>query len=193
MSYIDNLDPDRVSFICGILGILSTNTFFSMNTTINYLTIPAVLLGQRPDHKAQSAKGFLVSSTSSPASPTSHLNRQWQEIFFRGHRVGPASAILSGVTLSMASYFSQSQPSQMFFAAAAASAAVVMPYTLVVMWPTNTELHRRGDAITDGVDAKKEYDEEGTKKLLKDWVRMSKVRANMALVATVLAVAGLLL
>lgn len=192
-SYIDTLDSARVSQICATLGILSTTIFFSMNTTINYLTMPTIFLGQPPRKGSQLASpDFMISSTGTPASPSSHLTRQWQELFWRGHRVGPTSAIFSAVTLGSAAYFSRSPVNGRLFAIAAGSALTAVPYTLLVMLPTNAELHRRGDAITEGVQEKKGIDEEDTTALIRKWVGMSKVRAGAAFVATVFGVIGLL-
>ncbi|KAK9802203.1 putative Noranthrone monooxygenase [Seiridium cardinale] len=86
-SILSDLDPTKLPLTGGILGILSTHLFYSMNTTINYLTIPTVFLGQPPkDHSQPASPAFLVASTGTAASPASHLNRQWQEIYWRGHR-----------------------------------------------------------------------------------------------------------
>ncbi|KAK6074040.1 putative N-acetyltransferase, GNAT family [Seiridium cupressi] len=194
VSILSGVDPAKFPLTCGVLGILSTHLFYSMNTTINYLTIPTVFLGQSPKGDSQPASpAFMVASTGTPVSPVLHLNRQWQEIYWRGHRVGPASAIFSGITLGAASYSSQNSLNGWLFALGAAVALTAWPYTFSAMVPTNDELHRRGDAVTKGVERKKECDERETAALLAKWVRLSKVRANLGLAATILGVAGLLL
>ncbi|ETS84296.1 hypothetical protein PFICI_02321 [Pestalotiopsis fici W106-1] len=196
--HLPEMDSHKATLTCGLLGVLSTTVFFSMNTTINYLTIPTVFLGHPPLHSSEaSASGFLVRSTEKPASAVSHLNRQWQEIYWRGHRVGPGSAIFSGIALGAASFFSSHgqaiKPGRwLLFAAAGAIAMSAYPYTVFAMVPTNDELHRRGDAITEGLAEKKDFDEGETAALLAKWVRLSKVRASLALIATAFGVAGLL-
>jgi hypothetical protein len=197
-SYLQNVDSHKATLTCGLLGILSTTVFYSMNTTINYLTIPTVFLGHPPSQGSKTlAPGFLIRSTSEPASSVSHLNRQWQEIYWRGHRVGPASAIFSGIVFGAASFLSYHSEAikssrHLLFAAAGAFAMSAYPYTVFAMVPTNDELHRRGDAITEGLAGKKDFDDGETAALLAKWVRLSKVRASLALIATVLGVTGLL-
>ncbi|KAK9769938.1 putative Noranthrone monooxygenase [Seiridium cardinale] len=193
-SILSDLDPTKLPLTGGILGILSTHLFYSMNTTINYLTIPTVFLGQPPkDHSQPASPAFLVASTGTAASPASHLNRQWQEIYWRGHRVGPASAILVGSHLAPRPIPVKSRTMDGCSHLAPPTALTAWPYTLIAMVPTNDELHRRGDAVTEGVGRKKACDERETAAFLAKWVRLSKVRANLGLVATILGVAALLL
>lgn len=189
------MDSTQIATFSSLAGILSTTIFFSMNTTINYLVIPVVMLGNSPvtsdssPPKSSSSKS-IIPATSTPASAIPHLNRQWQEIYWRGHRVGPASAVFSGLAFSTSAYFS-SGLKQNLFIIAAVSATSVWPYTTVFMVPTNDELHRRGDAVTAGGDSKK--NDQDTMALLAKWVGMSKVRAGLSLVAAVCGVAAFLL
>lgn len=186
------MDPADIVKIAGTAGIISTTTFWSMNFTINYVTFPALLLGDVPKTTSSPSR-FLIPSTSSPFSPSPFLTRQWQEVYWRGHRWGPASAILSGVAFATASWFSGQKSNQQYLYATAAVAAVsVVPWTLAVMVPVNDELHRRGDAQVGGggTEAGKEAKGDGRDvlDLVRDWLLYNNVRASIALVGTVAGV-----
>ncbi|KAI0145561.1 hypothetical protein GGR57DRAFT_479924 [Xylariaceae sp. FL1272] len=185
--------------VASTLGILSSTGFFAMNSTINYLTMPTLLLGSpiKPSAKTdtptifstvlgepsrsnhpQASREAILPSTSTPVSSVSHLNRQWKEVYWRGHRYGPASAIFSTVCFLTAAWSSRplaSAPNpdiilesitgveislkMALYIAAAAGAFFAWPYTQIVMVPgANDELHARGDRIAvrnglgDGMD-----------------------------------------
>jgi hypothetical protein len=165
--------------VCSTAGVLANFAFLCMNTTINHITMPALLLGY-PAHASISS----ASKQSGPAT-ISHLNRQWQEIYFRGHRVGPGLAVAAGVAHGSAAYFAEETAVKWLFGAAAASSIAVVPYTLVFMLATNDELHRRAVSSTD-------VDESKTLGLLIKWVELSKTRANIALLRACFGAAGFL-
>jgi len=119
-----------------------------MNTTVNYITMPALLLGHLPHAPSQTA-----SRQPGPAT-ISHLNRQWQEVFFRGHRVGSGLAVAAGLAHGCAAYFVKRTSAKWFFGAAAASSVAVVPYTLVFMLATNDELHRHAASSNDVDESK---------------------------------------
>lgn len=178
----DGLSP---SVVCGTVGVLTCFAFFCMNTTINYITMPSLLLGAPPQSRSQpTSKSFIVPASDSPVSAVPHLNRQWQEVYYRGHKVGPAGALGGGFTFGAASYVANTTTATRIFAAAAVASFAIVPYTLVFMLSTNDELHRRATS------AGKEVDEEKTLRLLSKWVGMSKTRANIALMAACLGVVG---
>jgi hypothetical protein len=166
------------TILCCTTGVFANFAFFCMNTTINYITMPALLLGHYP-HTAMSA----ASNHSGPAT-ISHLNRQWQEVYFRGHRVGPGLAVGAGLAHASAAYFAEKTAVKWLFGAAAASSIAIVPYTLVFMLATNDELHRRASSSKDG-------DETKTLDLLLKWVDMSKMRANIALLSACFGAAGI--
>ena len=79
-----------------------------------------------------------------------------------GHRWGPFSAILSGVTFLVAAYFAAAGSKQQYlYGTAAVAAASVVPWTLVVMAAGNRELHLRGDAQCSAVTPKELKEMEG--------------------------------
>lgn len=193
------MDPALIVKIASTAGIISTTSFWAMNYTINYLAFPALLLGDIPkaSNLPQSSARFFAPSTDDAYSSRHFLNRQWQEVYWRGVRWGPPSAIISGVSLLTASWFSASGSNEQYLYATAAVAAMsVMPWTLLVLVPVNEELHRGADAqisTAKGNNAEKEAkgNESDVVALIRAWVRYNDVRATMALVATGAAVAAL--
>jgi hypothetical protein len=178
MATISNYDLGP-AVACSTIGVLANFAFICMNTTINYITMPALLLGHLPHAPSQTA------SRQPGLATISHLNRQWQEIYFRGHRVGPGLAVAAGPAHGCAAYFVKRTFVKWVFGAAAASSIAVVPYTLVFMLATNDELHRR--AVSS-----KDVDESKTLGLLIKWVELSKTRANIALLSACLGAAGIL-
>jgi hypothetical protein len=192
------MDPPNIVKIAGTIGIISTTTFWSMNFTINHLTFPALLLGgvcKASSTPSQLSSRFLVPSTDDTQVTGPFLTRQWQEVYWRGHRWGPLSAVLSGVAFLTAALFSGPKSSQQYlYATATVTAVSVIPWTILVMVPVNDELHRRGDAqrfVTEK-DEWKEVKGDGRDlmALIRYWLFCSEVRASLALVATISGVAA---
>lgn len=173
------LDMTATTIICSTTGVLANYAFFCMNTTINYITMPALLLGHQPHAISQAA------SKQSDSVTVSHLNRQWQEVYFHGHRVGPGLAVGAGLAHGSAAYYANGTAVRWFFVAAAASSIAIVPYTLVFMLATNNELHQRASSSKD-VDGSK------TLELLSKWVDLSKTRANIALLSACFGAVGIL-
>jgi hypothetical protein len=163
--------------VCSTAGILANFAFFCMNTTINYIAMPALLLGH-PSH----ASSQTASKKPSP-STVSLLNRQWQEIYFRGHRVGPGLAVGAGLAHASAAYLAEVTNTKWFFGAAAASSIAIVPFTLVFMLATNDELHRRACSSKDADVSK-------TLGLLAEWVDVNKTRADIALLSACFGAVG---
>lgn len=69
------------------------------------------------------------------------------------------------------------------------------PFTTFAMVPTNDELHRRADLVTEGIqkttNGVKISDDEETMALLAKWTYLSKIRAALAMVAAMCVVAAL--
>lgn len=179
---------DQQALLCSISGILSSSAFVGMNTTINYITMPTLLLGHLPQAKSQADSNRSSSNTGT----ISHLNRQWQEVYNRGHLVGPALAVLGGISYGSAAYFVEEAIAKRVFGAAAVSMIAVVPYTLLFMVPTNNELHERANAAGKG-SSTAHSDKQSTLDLVLKWVSMSKTRANIAFVSVCLGLAGLYL
>lgn len=189
--FLDNISPAKATLLCGTVGIVSSSVFYCMNTTINYLTLPTILLGQPPHPGSKASGDFFVPAMDVPASSVSHLNRQWQEIYFRGHRVGPALAIIGGTVFSTASYLADQGFVKQVFAAATVASFAIIPYTLLFMLSTNDELHRRSFAIVKDPLASKKMNESETAALISKWVALNKIRANISLLSACLGAIGI--
>jgi len=175
-----DIGPAATTIICSTTGVLANFAFFCMNTTINYITMPALLL-EHPQHSTSKAAG-----SKQPGPPTiPHLNRQWQEVYFGGHKVGPGLALGAGLAHGCAAYFAKETAVKWFFGAAAATSIAIVPYTLLVMLSTNDELHERAVST-------KEIDGQRTLGLIYKWVGMSKTRANIALLSACFAAVGVI-
>lgn len=192
------MDNSTIVRAATTVGIISTTTFWSMNFTINHLTFPSLLLGGVPKSSVkadQLSPRFLTASTDETQVSNALLNRQWQEMYWRGHRWGPASAILSGVAFLNAAYFSDAESiSRYCYAAAAVAAVSVVPWTLAIMVPVNDELHRRGDAqrLAEDKGESKEIKGDGRDfmTLIRTWLGYNNIRASLALISTVTGVVG---
>ncbi|KAH8178994.1 hypothetical protein LIA77_00513 [Sarocladium implicatum] len=192
------MDNSTIVRAATTVGIISTTTFWSMNFTINYLAFPCLLLGGVPKSSVPANKlssRFIVPSTDETQVSDALLNRQWQEMYWRGHRWGPASAVLSGIAFLNAAYFSTPESIPRYcYAAAAAAAVSVVPWTIAIMVPMNDELHRRGDAQRLAEDKSETNEIKGDGRdlmtLIRTWLFYNKIRASLALVGTVAGIAG---
>lgn len=182
--------------LSALLSLSSCTIFYSMNTTLNYIAVPIMQIG-RPRRESSKQGRFIISSDDKPVSSVSHLLRQWQEIYWRGHRVGPVSACFSGATAFYAAYNSPSASMQQkLYIAAGCWAMAAWPFTIFVMLPTNDELHRRADLVTEGIqktsNGVKAFEDGDTMALLRKWTVLSKIRAALAMVAATCVMAALI-
>jgi hypothetical protein len=190
-----DLSDNRKAAIAALLGLSSSTCFYSMNTTINYLTMPTIMLGRPPTSPSQQGP-FFVSSVAEPLSSHSHLVRQHQEILIRGGKYGAPSTIFSALTLLTAAYYSPSDSIQRkLYGLAGAISFVVFPATLVFIVPTNKKLTEMSQTMSEqmrnGADSKDAGENARAMELLKKWTQLSKIRAATAMVASVLVVTAL--
>jgi hypothetical protein len=190
------------------IGITFSALFVGGNCAITYIGLPALLLpsqsSQQPSpENSTPTKAPLSTSASKPGTPSPHIARQWQIIYNIGSKLGPAVALIS----SAAYIFTMLQLPKSFvaqrrlFIAAAALAVMVGPFTFVVMQRTNSELHRRANLATQGIE---EGDEMLKKKalgvgqyettdLLRRWGVLNVIRASFPLMAIGAAATALVL
>jgi len=172
---------------------------------MTYVTVPILLLPSPPSllpSPANAPNDASPTSTSSkkPATPSSHVARQWQQAYSLGSRGGPFVALIS-----CASYLYAARkllpaarlPRRLFLAAAALSVAIV-PFTFGFMKRTNDELHRRANAATSGDDGEANSEaREGAVEsynihdLVVWWSRLNVMRAMLPAGAIGCAVAAL--
>ena len=171
--------------------------FAGMNLTMSLIAIPTLLL-PHPSSRPQPLRGS-DGSQLLPASPSALLARQWQSIYYGGHRVGPAMAILGALAFALARQTSDAEPARSIFTAAAIASLGAVPYTLGLMLPTNNALHERAnmaskaDSKTMTGDHVASLKAEETIRLIVRWKRMNIGRASICLCAAVCGVVAMTL
>jgi len=182
------------------IGITSSAVLSGGILSFSVVLIPTLALPAHPTKRESD-------SSDQPGTPTSHLARQWRHSFNTGKHIAPPIALLSSTAYAYLAYlFRRATPVQEpelrtsnLYILAAALALSLVPYTLVVMMPTNqrllvraaqaddeaaTPVEKERDMATTGVPAKAEEDAEVCG-LLEKWSRMNVVRGCLPLAATV--------
>lgn len=127
-------------------GIAFCSIFTGANLTISNATMPTLLLAQPRSS----------TSLEQPASPSSHLARQWQNLYNIGSKAGPVAALGGAASFTYAARSTLSiLPLQARLLYIAAGLCLgILPFTLVFMKRTNDELHRRANIAKKGEEAK---------------------------------------
>lgn len=134
-------------------------------------------------------------SAPSPASPHS-LAQQWAGLYHRGKVLGPQAAALSLLGYGYLAYAYSSNSSSKepqrssrsaWFVGAAALGLAIVPFTVLVMDPTNQAL--LGVAGAHGAGQKVE--EAAVRALLERWARLNLARSILPLVGATLGLWGL--
>jgi hypothetical protein len=190
-----DLSEQRKVAIAALLGLSSSTCFYAMNTTINYITMPTLMLGRPPASPSQQGP-FYVPAVAEPLSSHAHLVRQYQEILIRGGKYGAPSTIFSAFSLLMAAYYSPSDSIQRkLYGLAGAISFAVFPATFVFIVPTNKKLIEMSQTMSEqmksGADSKDTGENARAMELLKKWIRMNKIRAGAAMAASALVVTAL--
>jgi noranthrone monooxygenase len=111
------------------------------------------------------------------STSTTHLLRQWNLVFYKGHIQGPAISIATGLTHAFAAWKSGDQR----FAIAGAITVSMIPYTWIFMRNVNNGLF----AATEWADGVKEESSERVRQLVRNWSRFNAVRALFPLAGAV--------
>lgn len=131
-------------------------------------------------------------SAPSPASPRS-LAQQWAGIYNRGKVLGPQTAVLSLLGYGYLAYTSSSSSNgplasrSAWFVGAAALGLAIVPFTVLVMDPTNQALLRAAGAQGPG----EKVEETAVRALLERWRRLNLARSILPLVGATLGLWGL--
>lgn len=151
------------SLLAATLGVVSSTVFFTMNTTLNYIALPAYFIPRGRDRArpaAPSARSNIDPNSTPNPDPDldqDHILQQWAYTYSSGHLVGPGSSILSTTAFVCAAWTAPSGTvpssgqtgvavSTMYYAAAV-SAFVAVPFTVLFILSTNDELYRRADLL----------------------------------------------
>lgn len=139
--------------------------------SISFLSIPSLLL-----------------------APSPLLARQWQATFDRGKIINPAIGLVSVVTygfLSYRLYGGLNHPKAEMYALSAILVFGMVPWTQLVMWPTNVALFQKYDEMKNlGIEEKATEvgltKGKSTKELVDTWGTLNVLRGLFPLAGAVL-------
>ena len=124
------------------------------------------------------------------STEAAQLYVQWARLYHYGHQIMPALAI--GTLLLYAYACTQQRVAKrpwVLFALAGATTISIVPFTWIVMVPTNNELFRR-EAV--GKADPRVLDLSAAKELVVKWTWLHAVRSLLPLVGAVLGTLGIL-
>ncbi|OCK77577.1 hypothetical protein K432DRAFT_384580 [Lepidopterella palustris CBS 459.81] len=149
--------------IAQAVGITASAFLTGQSAAISYATVPSILL-----------------------APAPLAARQWKKLFGIGARVAPGLSIVSAVACGYLAYReSPSSPAFKLYAAAAVLVSSTIPYTLLLMLPTNKKLVEKSDSLasTELTDKAAEAGiakEETVHALIDKWATFNLGRAILA-------------
>jgi hypothetical protein len=176
-------------------GLTSSTIFFTMNTTLNYIALPSILLPALPQ-SGRSKQHSTNTGTKDPESSTDLLLRQWELIYATGHLIGPFSAVFSPVAFLTAAATLPTTVGdanlKTCYYFAALCAGMAFPFTVLFVLSTNNELYRRAELVRkgqgEGKSTRSGIQGTDTLTLIRKCHFMSKIRAVMPLPAIIAAV-----
>lgn len=156
--------------VAKFVGILSATAFGCANLALSYIAVPCIL--DVPGHKAFKEDSEIAK----------RLAYQWQKVYNRGHKVGPASAVVSvgAFILAGAGTPQHDTKPRAYLFAAASFAALIIPFTLTIMARTNNELHLRADTVNAGTY--QHVDNPSTSDLITKWAGFNGARALFSII-----------
>jgi hypothetical protein len=181
-----------------LVGITLSSSFVSANLALSCIAIPSLLL-PAPQKSA-------TTSSANATTPSPNLARQWRYIYKHAMPVAIAGSVMSSASfiyaaLQLPHVYSQQRN---LLIVAGTMAVFVMPYTLVLMKPTNSLLMERaamGDAMGDvneedvtevGMSKAQGLRGYRTEELLNRWVALNYGRAAIPSIGIACAIAALL-
>ena len=182
------------------VGIVSCTVFFAMNTTLNYIAMPAYLLPARPSRSGTRHQSH--GRSNSPEASTDLILRQWELTYSTGHMIGPASCVLSTLAFLLAAWMlpNNGPQTRSCYYFAAVSGAMAFPFTVIWILPVNNELYKRAERSKRPNESKKpssgaklegkatqDLERVDTLTLIARCLYLSKIRALMPLPAILAA------
>lgn len=143
------------------LGIAFSAMFIGGNLCMSNLAVPTLLLPAHPPSSSPQASNIGVTKAAKPASlhepatPHSHLARQWQNLYNIGSKAGPVAALGSATSFlyAVSRLPAGSTSKQRLLVTAASLSVAIVPFTFIFMLRTNNEIHRRANAANRGEEA----------------------------------------
>ena len=198
-----NMASPMPSLAAALAGLTTCTTFFTMNTTLNYVALTSVFMPRlSKDNKNLDSYHQHPTITNAESSPDLLL-RQWGFIYATGHLVGPFSALFSPAAFLYGAFQLPPQLAQLrtWFFLAALSGGMAFPFTVVFLLGINDELYRRvgllrarvrGESVSGGGEEKVQrrlgVRNAATMTLIRKCLFLSKLRAVMPVPAMGIAV-----
>lgn len=128
-------------------------------------------------------------------APTPLVSRQWQTIFERGKPIAIPSALLSAGSfsyLAYALYKTLHHPRAELYGLAAIATITMIPFTALLIQPTNEKLHEKANefqqwSLADEAVENNVAKGESSKELIDRWATLNAVRALFPLSGAVIA------
>ena len=153
------------------LGKLPLTAFLGINITCSFLALPAIL-----------------QHATSPETAA----RQWKTIYDRGKRTGPPIGLAALSSFAYVAYHAANPAARRLWILAAILPVSIVPYTLLLLAPTNNALLervRRWDKREEVSEAK----EGSTKELLQAWQRLNYGRSMLPTLGVAVGMVGMAL
>jgi hypothetical protein len=147
-----------------------------------------------------------------PGTPIAHLSHQWLDAYNRGFSIYPPTAIVASLAHSYLAWVLRDAPAPTavncswsgIYVTAAVTTVAIVPWTLIVMWPTNVKLKAhatRDDAalaegtkemvVSDQEKAKRAREDEEVPALIKKWEELNFYRSLFTLAGAVIGFLGI--
>ncbi|KAF8633065.1 hypothetical protein AX15_001540 [Amanita polypyramis BW_CC] len=178
-----------------VAAILSSAFASGGILSLSFLTVPTLLLPERPPERPTTSSS---SELPTPATPISHVVRQWSYVYDTGKTIYPSIAASSALAFSYLAYILRGRPdkfSKLYLTAAAVTLSIV-PYTLGVMLPTNKRLEARAKhvgregmksaEISEEEKAKREKEDREVPGLMMKWAWLNAIRGIFPLMGAVI-------
>lgn len=117
-------------------------------------------------------------------SPIPLRLKQWQVVYDLGKLVSPTVSAASGVAWAVAAWASYGRNNSLdwkLYAAAGLATFSILPYTVVVLMPTNKELMKRAKIAGDMEHVEDKFAAE-SEEVLATWSTLSNVRVVLPMV-----------
>lgn len=146
-----------------------------------------------------------------PGTPIAHLSHQFCDTYDRGIKIYPTTAIVSALANGYLAWALRDTPGpsaincswSSFYVTAAVTTASIVPWTLIVMWPTNEKLKahaarddaavKEGTVVSEQEKVKRAKEDEEVPALLKKWGELNFCRSLFTVAGAVIGFCGVVL
>ena len=146
-----------------------------------------------------------------PGTAIAHLSHQWSDAYDRGIYLYPTTAFVSSLANCYLAWALRGAPGptavncswSSFYITAAVTTVGIIPWTLIVMWPTNMKLKAhaarddaavadgtKGMVVSDQEKAKRAKEDEEVPALVKKWGELNFYRSLFTVAGAVIGFCG---